>query len=221
MSEVWVDPERPDLVCKRIRSDQATNPVFVHQSRVEAEALRRIDHPAVLRLRAETVEGLWLERGEPLPGPPPEPTRALVDLAAALRAVHAAGVLHRDVKAENLLRVPRGIVLGDFGCARIDGWDDPAPMLGSPEAMSPERLAGAPATAADDWWALGVLAWTWLTGAPPFPSRRFPEVRASVARGLPSWRSGAPGAEQWEVTVRRWLSSEPAARAEVEPRAPA
>lgn len=208
MAEVWVDDGRLGLVCKRIRSDQATNPVFVHQARVEAEALRRLEHPAILRSCGASGDGIWLERGEPLPpGPPASVDAVLAALADALRAAHVAGVVHRDVKAGNLLRVPRGVVLADFGCARIDGWPDPAPGLGSPEAMSPQRLAGAPATPADDWWSLGVLAYGWYAGEAPFPSRRWDELRAQVDRGPPPWPADAP------AEVRRWLSPHPSARA--------
>lgn len=209
MSEVWVDPARPGLVYKRIRADQVTNPVFVHQQRVEATALAAVAHPGVLRLVEVDAGGLWLERGAPASRPAPADRPALLDhLADALRAVHAAGVVHRDVKASNLLWVPRGggtLVLADFGCARVDGLPDPAPALGSPEGMSPSRLAGAPATPTDDWWALGALAWTWLTGEAPFPSRRWAEVRALHARGLPLLPPDADAAVVERLT--RWMAT--------------
>lgn len=207
MSEVWVDPGQPDRVLKRIRADQQTNPVFLHQQRAEAEALTRVRHPAVIRLWAASPEGLWLERGVPAEPPPPDERLAAVDrLADALATAHDAGVVHRDVKAGNVLRVERGLVLADFGCARIDGWDDPAPLLGSPEAMSPWRLAGGPARPADDRWALAVLLWTWCAGTPPFPSRRFREVLALQGAGFPPPPASMSGAER--DRVRAWTAGQ-------------
>lgn len=202
-------------VAKQIRPDQRGNPAFLALLRVEVEALRRVVHPAVIRLLDHGDDWLVLERAH---AAPPVDAVALVErVAEALRACHAAGVVHRDPKLENVLWTERGWVLADFGAARIDGWPDPAPALGTPSAMAPERLRGEPASPASDAFALGVLAWTLLTGAPPYPDR-WDALLLAHAAPLPPLRPRSPAEEALVERVHRWLDPDPARRGWTVPR---
>ncbi|CAL9670995.1 protein kinase domain-containing protein [Streptomyces sp. enrichment culture] len=104
--------------------------------------------------------------------PPGEAARIGVEVLAALRAAHGAGVLHRDVKPANVLLADEGrIVLTDFGIATVEG--DTAltltgEVVGSPEYVAPERALGRTPGTASDLWSLGVLLYTAVQGRSPF-----------------------------------------------------
>ncbi|MFF4272501.1 serine/threonine-protein kinase [Streptomyces sp. NPDC001536] len=161
----------------------------------EARASARIDHPGVVRVYdvAEEDDRLWivmelieapsLERTVADHGPlgVRETARIGLALAEALRRVHAAGVLHRDVKPGNVLLGPgRRVVLTDFGIAALQdtqGLTRGGMVLGSPEYMPPERATGHDPGPASDWWSLGATLCTALTGHSPF-------ARPSIAATL-------------------------------------
>jgi hypothetical protein len=124
---------------------------------------------------------------------------ALAGLVAGVLALHEAGVLHRDLKPSNVLVGPDGrVVILDFGLVATgvvhvhQSYDGPA---GTPGYMSPEQAAGAPLTAASDFYALGVMLYEALTGQPPFVGSVGDVLRAraasqprdprQLARGLP------------------------------------
>jgi len=147
--------------------------------------------------------------------PPPDPSRplctadlgrlgsALEQLAAGLSAIHAAGMLHRDVKPSNVLVTGEGrLVLLDFGMVTELGPDGIALTLGdrvvgTPAYMSPEQGMGRPVTAASDWYAVGVILYQALTGRLPIEGeggghlllvRKHivdPTPPSEVVRGLP------------------------------------
>lgn len=169
----------------------------------EARATARIDHPNVVRIYDVVDEGerLWivmelvagrsLERILAEQGPlgPCETARIGLGLVAALRQVHARGVLHRDIKPGNVLvedaRGPAGpgrgdgggfgggrrVVLTDFGIAAIQ--DAKAltmvgMLVGSPDYMAPERVSGRPQGPPSDLWSLGATLCAALGGRSPF-----------------------------------------------------
>ncbi|MFD5454610.1 serine/threonine-protein kinase [Streptomyces olivaceus] len=104
--------------------------------------------------------------------PSAEVARIGVEVLAALRAAHGAGVLHRDVKPANVLLADEGrVVLTDFGIATVEG--DTAltltgEVVGSPEYVAPERALGRTPGAASDLWSLGVLLYAAVQGRSPF-----------------------------------------------------
>ena len=110
--------------------------------------------------------------------------RRLLPVVDALAAIHAAGWVHGDLKTANVLLDAGGFAqLADLGSAqRIDST---APAAGSPYSISPERMDGAPAAAADDIYAFGVMLYELISGHPPFypdltPERVRNEVPAPV-----------------------------------------
>ncbi|MCX5741585.1 MAG: serine/threonine-protein kinase [Proteobacteria bacterium] len=158
----------------------------------ELDAIGRLHHPHVVRAEGhghlpdgrpfvvlEYVDGPSLrevlhERGAL---PPTEVLAILGPLCEALAVAHAAGLVHRDVKASNVIleRHARALrpVLLDFGLVKLI--DDVGPgltssrsMLGTPAAMAPEQLRGGTVDARTDVYALGLLAYHMLTGVPAY-----------------------------------------------------
>lgn len=158
----------------------------------ELDAIERLHHANVVRglghgtlgdgrpyLVLEYVEGPSLrdvlhERGAL---PPAEMLAILEPLCDALAVAHAAGLVHRDVKASNVILARRGTatrpVLLDFGLVKLvdqvgPGLTSSRSMLGTPAAMAPEQMRGQPVDPRTDIYALGLLAYHMLTGQPAF-----------------------------------------------------
>ncbi len=107
-------------------------------------------------------------------------------LAQALEAIHAAGVIHRDLKPGNVLLADDGPVIIDFGIAHIA--DDiritmTGLVMGTPGYLSPEVVEGAPVTAATDWWGWASTLAFAASGAPPFGRGPMDVVLSRVSRG--------------------------------------
>lgn len=154
--------------------------------RFEREAVigRRIDHPRVVRiLDAGTHEGSPYLAMELIDGPtlmpllvrgpvlPAYAAAVIARLAETLADLHRAGIIHRDVKPQNvLLRRPLDPVLTDFGVASCVGIDDGPPdeLSGTPASMAPEQITGAPLDGRADVFAAGVLLYRLVTGRRPF-----------------------------------------------------
>src|SRR5688572_1723937 len=158
----------------------------------ELAAIGRLDHRHVVRaldhgtlddgrpfLVLEYIEGPSLrdvihERGSL---PPHETLAILEPLCDALSSAHEVDLVHRDVKASNVIlghdaQGPRPVLL-DFGLVKLLDAEGPGltssrSMLGTPAAMAPEQMKGLPVTAATDVYAVGLLAYHMLTGAPAF-----------------------------------------------------
>jgi serine/threonine-protein kinase len=168
-------------------------------------------------IRGETLAAEIARRG-PLAGD--EAARIGADVCAALAAVHAAGLLHRDVKAQNILRDAAGrIVLGDFGTgielAEDAGVSDPQ-IAGTPLYLAPEIIDGTPATIASDLYAVGVLVYFLVTGGYPVRGRTLAEIkRAHGARERTPVGDARPDLPQGLIEViDRLLDPEPAHRYE-------
>jgi serine/threonine protein kinase len=108
----------------------------------------------------------------------------LIDVLSALTTAHAAGVLHRDLKPANILVSTSGdaVKVADFGIAKSAATAPTATgqIVGTMAYLSPERVAGAPASIADDLYAVGVMGYEALTGRRAFPQ----DNPAAVARAI-------------------------------------
>jgi len=127
--------------------------------------------------------------------PPGEAARIGARVLEALRAAHAAGVLHRDVKPGNVLLADDGrVVLTDFGIATVEG-DTALTMtgevIGSPEYVAPERALGRTPGPASDLWSLGALLYSAVAGQSPFRrTSALATLRAVVDDPLPPLDAG-------------------------------
>jgi serine/threonine-protein kinase len=127
----------------------------------------------------------------------PDALRILQETAWALGHAHARGVVHRDVKPDNILldAGANRAVVTDFGIARRTSEDVSGSAAGTPRYMSPEQAAGHPVDARADVYSLGRTAWTLLAGG-------FPEDGAALPPSIPARlgriiaRATAPGAEE-------------------------
>ncbi|NIP58640.1 MAG: protein kinase, partial [Gemmatimonadetes bacterium] len=145
----------------------------------------------------EYVEGRTLrDRLETMGAvPPSEAKEILADLAFALVAAHAAGVIHRDVRPENVILASESgrAILTDFGLAAVqETGAETGPkltregeILGDPRYASPEQLRGEPVTEQTDVYSLGVLGYEMLTLSNPFGSRSRGQLVADHLEGAP------------------------------------
>ncbi|MFJ8540904.1 serine/threonine-protein kinase [Streptomyces sp. NPDC093586] len=178
--------------------------------RREARAAARLDHPAVVDVYdVAVVDGrpwivMELVRGRSLGDALQEGTldareaaRIGLEVLGALEAAHAAGVLHRDVKPDNVMlgRYDR-VVLTDFGIARIEGdtnLTDTGGFVGSPEYIAPERVLGRRPGPASDLWSLGVVLYAATEGVSPFRRSNTPATLQSVLNAVPAPPAAARG----------------------------
>ncbi|MEU8287563.1 serine/threonine-protein kinase [Micromonospora sp. NPDC048905] len=170
----------------------------------EARAAARLNHPAVVRLYdvipvddnpwivMEYVPSRTLQDVVDAEGPL-EPSRAArIGLAVldALHAAHTAGVLHRDIKPQNVLVAHDGrVMLTDFGLATFDGGDGvttrPGMVLGSPQYVAPERAAEGASTVAADLWSLGATLHAAVEGRSPYARSTAMATLSALAAGPP------------------------------------
>ena len=163
----------------------------------EGRLLAKVRHPNVVTLYgAEQIGdriGLWMEfvRGRTLEQilqqdgefRAAEATGIGVQLCRAVSAVHAAGLLHRDIKAHNVMRAEDGrIVLMDFGAGK-ELEDRSSDLAGTPLYLAPEVLAGRTPTVKSDIYSLGVLLYHLVTRSYPVQGRTLHDVRQAHERG--------------------------------------
>jgi serine/threonine-protein kinase len=174
-----------------VSSDAAANARVLQ----EARRLARVRHPHIVHVygaeRHEERIGLWMElvRGRTLDdivrsdGPMAADIVASIgaDLCGAVAAVHAAGLLHRDIKCQNALRDDSGrVVLMDFGAGEEIGSTRTA-LAGTPLYLAPEVLAGGQASVASDVYSLGVLLFHLLTGKYPVQAESIDKLKGAHA----------------------------------------
>src|SRR6202521_3376731 len=174
------------VALKLIRPDLASNPEILRRFKQELILAREVTHRNVIRIfdlgqakgfkfiTMEFVEGRDLravlrERGKL---PPDETVRIIAQVCRALESAHAAGVVHRDLKPQNImLDVKDRVYVMDFGIAHsleTPGITQTGALIGTPEYMSPEQAKGIKVDARSDLFALGIIFYEMLTGISPY-----------------------------------------------------
>jgi tetratricopeptide (TPR) repeat protein len=192
MGEVFLahDSRLDRLVAVKHAHAQLATPEQRARFRREAWAAARLAHPAIVPvfdilsdedgdwIVMEHVDGPTLREHLAAQGPPPPATAAAwaAQIAEGLAAAHAKGIIHRDLKTENVMIAASGhLKIVDFGLAKPLAADDPGltlsgtgAVLGTPRSMAPEQARGHQVGPRADLFSLGVLLYELLTGVSPF-----------------------------------------------------
>jgi Tol biopolymer transport system component len=243
MGEVYRAQDRRlgrDVALKLLGTSLARNPDALQRFEREARVLASLDHPNIAGIHGlEEADGrpflvLELVMGDTLadrlrrgPLPTTEALTVARQIALALEAAHAKGVVHRDLKPANVKLRPDGRVsVLDFGLAKVLGGtvDSLAPpgsleatvpglILGTPAYMSPEQSRGQRVDERTDLWAFGVVFFECLAGVRPFGGDTPVEVLAAIIERSPRWELlPASTPPRIRSLLERCLEKDPARR---------
>lgn len=197
----------------------------------EAKAAGGLNHPGIITIHDLGREGDWLyiamevlegtelkDRMQAGPMPLDEAVDIAAQVASALAAAHARGVVHRDVKPGNIMLVgERHAKIMDFGIARMKSSDvrtQSGTMMGSPKYMSPEQVGGHPVDHRSDVFSLGVLLYEMLSGQPAFAEANLGALLNAIMRNQPKplaeLRPEVPAS--LELVIARAMQKNPQAR---------
>ncbi|HEX6499461.1 MAG TPA: protein kinase [Micromonosporaceae bacterium] len=194
------------VAVKVLSARYAAEPGFRQRIRAEAQAAARLSHPHVANVHdfgespSATGERIPYVVMELLSGPtlaerlaagPMQPNvavRVCAQVASALAAAHAQGLVHCDVKPGNIVLTPDGAKVVDFGIAAVAGQrhDSGGTVLGTPAYLAPERLGGGSVLPASDVYALGLVLYRALTGDLPWPAHSTTEILHAHAHLAPA-----------------------------------
>ncbi len=227
--------DRPVAV-KVVHPDLAVHASITQRFLAEARMIARLRHPSIVAIHtAGETTGVFYYVMDFVPGeslrqrltrdgrlPIDEVIRIVADLADALNAAGQAGLVHRDVKPENILldQASGRAMLADFGIARAMATDadgvrtGQGVAVGTPTYMSPEQAAGDSVDTRSDLYALAVVAYEMLAGRPPFRAQTAAAVATMHLAERPvsvgSLRGGVPTA--LDQAIMRALAKDPAER---------
>ncbi|WP_437654769.1 serine/threonine-protein kinase [Sorangium sp. So ce1182] len=244
MGEVWLawdETLRRKVAIKLLRTQGAPEPASPRRFHREAHAASMLSSPHTIRIFdfGASDDGIYYIAMEYLPGadlgallaaygpmPVPRAVRFIAQACESLVEAHEAGIIHRDIKPQNLFVTRAGddhdfVKLLDFGIARVVPTREPVSrtrtgvVRGTPEYMAPELFCGEQADARSDIYGLGVTLYALLTGGPPFEGSSLAQVIAaqlSQQPKPPSARRKGPVPAQLEAIVLRCLEKDPSAR---------
>ncbi|MFC4071812.1 serine/threonine-protein kinase [Actinoplanes subglobosus] len=237
MGEVWRADDlllHREIAVKVLLPGLMADKQFVARFRAEARMMASLKHPGIAPIHdygenaqvgphrfdylvMEFIDGTPLSTRIQQAGrlDVAETMAVVAQVADALRAAHQAGIVHRDVKPNNLLLRPGGeVVLVDFGVARSDGLTSltgTGVVLGTVHFMAPEQAAGRPVSAATDVYSLGAVAFSCLAGRPPYEGDSSLAVLAQLLHGKPPELPPDVPAEA-AALVSRAMARDPAQR---------
>jgi serine/threonine-protein kinase len=235
MAEVWAAEDSQlgrRVALKLLASRYAKDPDFVERFRREASAAAAMQHPNIVSIydrgewdgtsyiAMELVDGRTLkqliqERG---PAGPSAAIDITIEILKALRYAHKRGIVHRDIKPQNVLLDAEGAVkVADFGIARADGpseMTEDGAIMGTVQYVSPEQAQGQPVSPASDLYSAGIVLYELLTGRVPFDGEAPVSIALKQVNEPPvppsQLRPGIPPA--LEQVVLRSLEKDPARR---------
>jgi Protein kinase domain len=219
------------VALKLIATEQASDPEVRERFEREVRLTAAIEHPNVIPVYAAGEEDghLYLVMRY-VPGtdlhallrrdgrlPAARAAAVVAQVAGALDAAHAAGLVHRDVKPANVLIAGDHVYLSDFGITRVQSAEtritESGGWIGTVDFMSPEHLRGEPTDARSDVYALGCVLFMALTGQPPFRRETVPATISAHLHELSPRPSGTPGVpEAFDRVIARALAKEPGDR---------
>ena len=177
-----------DVALKLIRPELARNPEILQRFKHELILARQVTHRNVIRIfdlgQAEGYKYITMEYldGRDLRSvlrekgklPPEEAAKIILQICRALEAAHAEGVIHRDLKPQNIMLDANGrAYVMDFGIARsayLPGMTQTGALVGTPEYMSPEQAKGEKLDERSDLFSLGAILYELLNGVSPYHS---------------------------------------------------
>jgi len=218
------------VALKFLPEEAASNPRLLERFHGEVRVARQVSHPNVCRVYdIGEIEGMPFISMEYVDGedlaslltrigrlPADKALETARKLCAGLAAAHDRGVIHRDLKPQNIMMNKRGeVIIMDFGLAAIaDQLSGAEVRNGTPAYMAPEQLKGSEVTARSDIYSLGLVLYELFTGKKPFDAknvRQLLEMQESIH--LPSMTSVAADIDPMvEKSIRRCLDPDPAKR---------
>ena len=207
------------VALKVIRADLAKHPAIIDRFKQELLLAHQVTHRNVIRIydlgEAEGMKFITMEyiEGEDLRSllldkkkfAPAEAAEIMEQVCRALEAAHTVGVIHRDLKPQNIMRDKSGrIVVMDFGLARTlegDGMTQTGALVGTMEYMSPEQALGKQLDQRSDLFALGLILYELLTGQMPF------KAESAIASLIKRTQQRAAPVSDHDNTIPRALSN--------------
>jgi serine/threonine protein kinase/tetratricopeptide (TPR) repeat protein len=204
------------VAIKVLSQEYTTNKDRLHRFEQEASAASNLNHPNILTIHevgnddgqhyiaTEYIDGVTLRRK--IAGSQLEPAEVLdvaIQVASALEEAHSAGIVHRDIKPDNIMIRRNGIAkVLDFGLAKLTETVDRTPLdaeaatrvmvqtdagvvMGTSHYMSPEQARGKPVDARSDIWSLGVVIYEMVAGRTPFEGETSTDVIVAITQKEP------------------------------------
>lgn len=216
------------VAVKVLPEELAARQGFVERFRAEAQAAARLSHPNAVQVydwgssdgsyfmvmeyvRGRTLREVLAARGRVEPA---QAAALMSQLLAALEAAHASGLVHRDVKPENVLLTASGEVkVADFGIARMaEGAATSSDMVGTASYAAPEQIRGEALDGRADLYAAGCVLYELLCGAPPFEGNVAHVLHEHLTSRVPSPSIEVPEAEPLDALVAMSTAPDPVAR---------